>query len=302
LRAYFANHKASAWDALRRLLVVPGQTLPTCLVIAIALALPALLFLALDNLSGQTQQWRSPVQMSAFLLPGARDRSVQGLVEELSVHPVIANINYLAPDAAMREFQEASGLGDVLASLPENPLPGVLVIEVESVSSEALQALQNTIAEAAIVDFVQLDLAWVERLGRIIHLAERVVLGLTLLLGVGVILVTGNIIRLAITHRKDEIVIAKLVGASDGFVRRPFLYTGAWYGLLGGLLALLMVALAFSWLRPAIDSLVAAYGREADLQGLGWSDALGLVFGAAVLGCLGAWMSVARHLRAIRPT
>ena len=302
LNAYFAHHRVSALDALMRMLRVPGQSLPTCLVIAIAIALPALLFVGLSNLQGQAERWQAPVQLSVFLHPRASERAVDELANSLSASSLAIDVEYLSPEAAVSEFQRASGLGDVLSSLSENPLPGVLVITAAQASVVELDHWQQEIAEHPIVDLVQLDLEWVARLNQLVELAEKAVVGLALLLGVGVILVTGNVIRLAIASRKDEIVIAKLVGASDGFVRRPFLYTGIWYGFFGGVLALTMLIGAGWWLAGPISRLAELYGSQAQWQGLGFQSIFAIVFGASLLGCLGAWLSVARHLRDIRPT
>jgi len=302
LGAYLQHHRTSASDALGRLAKTPGQTLPTCLVIAIALALPALLYLGLSNMQAQAQRWQAPAQLSLFLHKRASSAAVEGFQKELAANAQVASQEYVSPEQAMQDFQAASGFNDILTTLEENPLPPVIVVTPTELSVAELASLRSQLAANPVVENVLLDLEWVARLQQIMALVERVVSALGVLLAVGVVLIVGNVIRLAIANRKDEIVIAKLVGASDGFVRRPFLYTGLWYGLFGGILAVLMLLLAQLWLAGPIARLAALYGSQFQLAGLGAAGSTGLVLAAGVLGSLGAWLSVSRHLSAIKPT
>ena len=302
LHAYAIHHKASAIDAFRRLVQTPGQTLPTCLVIAIALALPTLFYLLLNNLEGQAQRWQSPAQISVYLHKRASPAAIENLQQQLDSRGDIDATRYISEAQALREFQETSGFTDVLSSLDDNPLPAVIVVTPKQLSVESMSALTEQLAGESIVDSVQLDLEWVARLQQIVAVASRLATVLTALLALGVVLIVGNVIRLSIANRKEEIVIAKLVGASNGFVRRPFLYTGVCYGLFGGLLAVIMVALAAFWLASPVARLATLYAANFELQGLGFNGAISLVFGASVLGCLGAWLSVSRHLASIKPS
>ncbi len=302
LLAYFKHHQSSALEALTRILRTPGQSLPTCMVIAIALALPALLYLGLANMERQAEKWQAPAQISVFLHKRASTAATDKLGQQLTGDARIESWYLVTPEQALQDFQTASGFGDVLADLDENPLPPVIVITPQELSLSELAAMRSQLAEEPLVESVLLDLEWVARLQQIMALIERVVSALGLLLAVGVVLIVGNVIRLAISNRKDEIVIAKLVGASDGFVRRPFLYTGLWYGLFGGLLAVLMLMLANAWLAGPIARLAALYSTSFRLAGLGVGGACGLVLAAGVLGSMGAWLSVSKHLSAIRPT
>lgn len=302
LLAYYKHHQSSAIEALLRLVRVPGQTLPTCLVIAIALALPAMLYLGLANMERQAAKWQAPVQLSVFLHKRANDQAIEGLGQKLDAHGAVLSWQLITPEQALADFQAASGFSDVLASLDENPLPSVIVVTPKELSVAELARLRSELNQDTLVENVLLDLEWVARLQQLVALIERVVTALASLLAVGVVLIVGNVIRLAITNRKDEIVISKLVGASDGFVRRPFLYTGLWYGLLGGLLALIMLQVAQLWLAEPIAALAVLYGSQFELAGLGIGGSLGLVLAAGVLGSLGAWLSVTRHLSAIKPS
>lgn len=302
LGAYVQHHRSSAKEALLRLVVTPEQTLPTCLVIAIALALPALLYLGLVNMERQVERWQAPAQLSVFLHKRAQEPAISALTKQIDQYEQVLEWQLITPDQALQDFQSASGFGDVLASLDENPLPPVLVVTPAPLSVDQLAQLQSQLEQETVVDSVLLDLEWVSRLQQLVALIERVVTALGGLLAVGVILIVGNVIRLAISHRKDEIVIAKLVGASDGFVRRPFLYTGLWYGCSGGLMAVLLVVTAQLWLAGPIARLAVSYGSQFQFSGLGISGSLALVLAAAVLGSLGAWLSVSRHLAAIKPS
>ncbi|WP_317932153.1 permease-like cell division protein FtsX [Halioxenophilus sp. WMMB6] len=302
LAAYFRHHHTSAQEAFLRLVQSPGQSLPTCLVIAIALALPAMLYLGLINLESQANRWQAPAQLSVFLHKRASNTAITALREQLATRTDIESTRFITADQALKEFERVSGFSDVLNSLESNPLPAVLVITPANLSVEALAKMQTELSALTIVDSVQLDLEWVARLQQITALVGRIVGALALLLAVGVILIVGNVIRLAIANRKDEIVIAKLVGASNGFVRRPFLYTGLWYGCFGGILALLMLAAAQLWLAGPIARLAQLYNSEFELAGLGFAGSFNLVLAAAVLGSMGAVLSVSRHLAAIKPS
>lgn len=301
LAAYFEHHKTSAAEAYRRLLSVPGQTLPTCLVIAIALALPAFLYLGLVNFSGQTEVLQKPAQLSVFLHKQANPKAIEALKSELETNPQVESLRYISEAQALVEFESASGFHDVLASLEQNPLPAVFVITPADLTVEALEQMQIQLQQLTLVDSVQLDLQWVARLQQMAKIAEKILSALALLLALGVVLVVSNVIRLAIANRQDEIVIAKLVGASNGFVRRPFLYTGLWYGLFGGLLALAMLLIGQWWLAGPIARLAVLYQSNFELAGLSFGGSLALLLGAGGLGVAGAWVSVSRHLSAIRP-
>jgi len=182
-------------------------------------------------------------------------------------------------------------------------LPAVLVVSprTDSADLQTTQKLLEQIQSLPDVEQAQLDLQWVDRLFRIMALGQRLALTLGLLLGVAVLLVIGNTVRLAIESRRAEIVVVKLVGATDAFVRRPFLYMGIWYGLGGGLLAWLMVNLVIFWLSGSVAELVAAYDGEFGLSGLGFLATLLLWLSSALLGLLGAWLAVGRHLSKIEP-
>lgn len=303
-KSYINHHKIVAVESLLRLLRSPLQSLLTWLVVAIAIALPAMLYLAIAELQTVGASWRFQPQLSVFLNARAKENAVLAMRDRLLTLPEIAAVDYVSPQQALQEFEQYSGLGAVLETLDDNPLPAVLVIHPQAShgSPAELQAIQSQLQQELIVDEVRLDMAWIQRLQQIMIIAERIVLALASFLALGVLLVIGNTIRLAIENRRDEIIIVKLVGGANSFVRRPFLYTGFWYGLGGGLLAWLLLLAGVAWLSSPAEQLADLYQSDAHLRGLGWGETLIILFGSALLGLLGAALAVSRHLHNIEPS
>lgn len=301
LHGYVQHHKTSGITSLQRLFNTPWQSFLTCLVIAIAMALPALLFITLTNVQTQTQQWDQPAQISVYLHHDAKQRAIDQLNSTLSESSYTDTVIFVSAEEGLRQFQAVSGFGDILDSLDDNPLPSVLVITLSRVDLLVLEDFINEIRANPIVESVQLDFEWLSKLAQLIRLGERIVTALSLIFGLAVVLVIGNIIRLAIASRVDEIVITKLVGGTDAFVRRPFLYTGIWYGAGGSLLALVIVGIAQLWLTEPISQLAQLYESQLHISGLSFSQSLLLVLSACLLGSLGAWLAVSRHLSEIKP-
>lgn len=303
LDSWAGHHSTTAVESLTRLLRTPLQSLLTWLVVAVAVALPAALYVALSNVQHLGYSWQESSQMSLFVERGARSDAVRDLHARLEARPDVASVEYVSPDAALDEFKRYSGLGRVIDGLERNPLPDVLLVmpDQHGLSPEGLQMLQDDLEQEALVAEARVDMAWVSRLQQLMHLGQRLVLALAGLLAVGVLLAIGNTIRLAIENRRDEILVVKLVGGTNAFVRRPFLYTGLWYGMGGGLLALVLMALGLWWLSGPTAYLADLYQSDFRLQGLGWTRSLQLVLLSGLLGWLGAWLAVARHLSAIEP-
>ncbi|UHQ53888.1 permease-like cell division protein FtsX [Microbulbifer sp. YPW16] len=301
LRGWAGHHREMAAEALRRFFAAPMASFMTALVIAIALALPASLQLGMVNFQRAVAGWDGQPQISVFLNKSARESAITSYVEDLRQDPRVAAVTYISPEQALEEFQQSSGLGDALAGLGSNPLPAVLLVRPAGATGE-LEALAESLRESALSDAVVLDMAWVERLSRLTELGQRLSLGLGLLLALGVILVVVNTIRLHIESRREEILVVKLVGGTNAFVRRPFLYSGLCYGLFGGLLAWLLVTLGVALLSGPVAGLASSYGSGYRLDGPGLAYLLALAGGAALLGLAGAWVAVARHVRAIEPS
>lgn len=302
LTGWRLHHGQVARSSLRRLLAQPVSSLMTWLVIGIALALPASLNVALDNIQRLGSAWDSSARLSVYLKLDVSDEAGRALSQRLKQDGLINTVHYTDRAAALAEFRELSGFGDLLDGLSDNPLPAVISVEPRANQPpEALAELQTRLAQHPEVDNVQLDLEWVQRLQALVALGQRLAFTLAALLSLGVILVIGNTIRLAIESRREEIVIVKLVGGTDAFVRRPFLYTGFWYGLGGGLCAWLIVLCSLWWIDGAVSRLSGLYDSGFSLAGPGFIATLALWLAGSGLGLAGAWLAVARHLGAIEP-
>ena len=300
--SWLRHHRLSAADSLYRVLENPLASILTWLVIGIALALPAGLNVALDNMDRLSTTWNSPAQVSLFLQATLAPEEAARLPAALEKRVDVAGASFVSREEALQEFRALSGFADVLDSLQDNPLPDlILVTPAESLDSAGISELSRQLASYPEVDRVLLDMEWLQRLNGIMVLGQRLVLAIGGLLLLGVVLILGNTIRLAIESRRDEIVIVKLVGGSNAFVRRPFLYSGLWYGVGGGVFAAALVALFLWFLREPIDSLALLYGSDFRLRGPGLMGALDLVVLGGCLGLAGAWLAVTRHLAGIEP-
>ncbi|MDH0730877.1 permease-like cell division protein FtsX [Pseudomonas sichuanensis] len=301
LHAWLENHRASLADSLRRLAKQPIGSFFTCLVMAVALSMPMGLSLLLKNVEKLGGSWQRAAQISLYLKLDASSRDGEALRDEIKSMPGVAEAQYVSREQALEEFQQQSGLGEALRELPDNPLPGVVVVTPSEVDKPALEALRQRLAELPRVEAAQLDLVWVERLAAILKLGDRFVFGLAVMLISALLLVIGNTIRLHIENRRVEIEVIKLVGGTDSYVRRPFLYMGALYGLGAGVLAWGILAFGLNWLNDAVVGLSGLYGSDFALGGVPAADGLSLLIGAVLLGYIGAWIAVARHLNELAP-
>jgi cell division transport system permease protein len=299
--AWIEAHRSSLIDSLRRLGKQPIGSFFTCLVMAIALSLPMGLSLLLSNVERLGGSWQRAAQISLYLQLEASPAEGDALVGQIKGMPGVADAQYISRDQALNEFQQQSGLGEALKELPENPLPGVVVVTPQEVDKPALEALRTRLADLPKVQQAQLDLVWVERLAAILKLGDRFVFGLTVLLVAALLLVIGNTIRLHIENRRTEIEVIKLVGGTDSYVRRAFLYMGALYGLGAGVLSWGVLAFGLNWLNESVVRLAGLYGSNFALAGVPSADGLSLLLGAVLLGYIGAWIAVARHLRELAP-
>jgi cell division transport system permease protein len=300
-RSWRRHHSQSAADSLAGVLRQPLASVMTWLVIGIAIALPSGLWVVLDNIARVDTQLETPAQLSVFLNDAVDRQTGENLAQSLRLREDLARVSFVDRDSALAEFVEHSGMGDLAASLARNPLPHLLLILPRDDSPAGVDALGSELAAMPEVQEVVLDTLWLRRLESLMALGRRAVQLLAGLLLLAVVLVLGNTIRLAIESRRDEIVIIKLVGGTDAFVRRPLLYTGLWFGLGGGAVAALLVALGTLVLASPVNELAAAYQSDFLLQGLGMVDSLQLLLLGAILGLAGAWLAVARHLKAIEP-
>jgi len=295
-------HYRNCLDSLKGLYAQPLANALTVTVIGIALALPGSLNLVVQNGRNLAGGWDSARDFSIYLTPGEELQIADALAEELRSMPSIANVTTIPADIALNDFKESSGLGEVLESLDSNPLPHTLVVRpIDSATGQELAILADDLLARSAVDIVKIDTLWVERLNAILDFLNRVVALASILLIVSVIIIVGNTIRLDIQSRRDEIEVLKLLGASDGFVRRPFLYVGLWYGLLGGIVALLLLVVGGWILAGPLERLIGLYESQLSLMGLDTSTAAVIVGGGVLSGWGGAWNAVSRHLAAIQP-
>ena len=302
VRAWLLDHARVCVTSLGRLYRSLGTSLMTAAVIGIALSLPAAMQVLVENARSVSGSWEGAARLSLYLKPTLSDADASGLADQLRAHTGVADVQLITSSQALAEFKQSSGFGDAATLLDKNPLPAVIVLRPTDGSPEAAAALEHEFAALPQVGEVRLDLQWLKRLAAILDIVRRGTDILAILLALGVVLVVGNTIRLEIGGRRTEIEVSKLLGATDAFIRRPFLYHGAWYGLAGGLMACLLVLTAVALVEAPVERLTGLYGGGFKLQGLGFSGALGLLGLGALLGWAGSWLAVARHLRAIEPT
>jgi cell division transport system permease protein len=303
MSGYLTHHVQALLGASGRLARTPFATALTVLVIGVALALPLAMALFVTNAMTATGGFAGAVDVSVYFRPEIAVARVQQLAQAARARPGVAAVQVITADEALNEFRQYSGFGAALQALGSNPLPNVLHVRPAAAAGAPvdLAALKHYLAAWPEVDLVQVDAEWVLRFNAILELLRRVLGIAALVLGIGVLAVIGNTIRLEIQGRRTEIEVVRLVGGSTGFIRRPFLYTGMLYGLGGALLAALMVGSAVWVLQAPVASLARLYGSSYTLRGMGLQD-LGLLFGAGLgLGWLGAWVAAVRHLRGIEP-
>lgn len=302
LEVWAAQHLRALIGALGRLWRDPVPSMMTAGVIAISLALPTAFMLLLGNVDQAVGRWDGGVRLSLFLQIDAPAEGYRRLATELEGHPQVAETRIITPEQARAEFEQTTGFQEAMELLGENPLPPVVVVRPRTgLAPAVVDALVGELRQRPLVEEVRLDREWLQRLYAFMRLAERGVQVIAVLLAVAVLLVVGNTIRLAIENRRDEIQITKLIGATDGFVRRPFLYEGLWYGLLGSLLAWLLLGLGHWLLSAPAEHLAGLYDSGLQLRGLAFSQGLLLLVTGVCLGLLGSWIAVGRHLSAIEP-
>ncbi|TCK17095.1 cell division protein FtsX [Thiogranum longum] len=300
---YFVRHIQVALNSLGRLYRTPLASLMTIAVIGIALALPSGLYLLTGNLQKLGAQWDGGANLSVFLRKSVSLEQARTLKGRLAQWPEIDSLQLITPEQALAEFRELSGFGQALDLLDDNPLPAVLAIKPASghATAVAAESLTEKLRALPEVELAQLDLQWVKRFNTIMEIVQRTIRVMAALLGLAVLLIIGNTIRLEIQSRREEIEITKLIGATDGFIRRPFLYAGLWYGIFGALVGALMVEVALLQLLDPVRRLAGLYQSSFSLEILTSGELFYLLTGGSLLGLAGAWIAVGRHLSAIEP-
>ena len=300
---FWISHLRQALASLGEIWRTPIASIMTIGVLGLSITLPSTLYILVKNTEKVSAGWEQAAEVSLFLKKGVTKSEVQGLITKLDLWPEISNIAYTPADKALDEFKQISGFGDALTYLDENPLPDVLLITPTSkhAGPTAAKALLNKLRKQREVDVGKLDVEWLERLHAFLAIARDIVNMIGLLLFLTVILIVGNTIRLNILNKRDEILVMKLVGATDAFIQRPFLYTGFWYGLLGGLFALFAVSILLWWMSFSIGETMALYQESFDLIGMSFDASLIMLSVSIALGLTGSFISVKQHVSAIEP-
>jgi cell division transport system permease protein len=297
------RHLQQAIGSLGDLWRTPFTSVMTVFVLGISLALPATLHLFVKNAEQVSEQWDSASQITLFLKLSINDKSAENFVKRLKLYPEVSAVHYISAKKALTEFKILSGFGQSLEYLEKNPLPATILVTPTKHASQADAAneLLAKLKQEREVDQGKLDLEWLTRLEAMAQLIKDIVNGVAVLLCLSVVLIVGNTIRLAILSQQDAIAIMKLVGATDSFIQRPFLYSGVWYGIFGGILSWLVVSLLAKYLTGAIGRLTDLYQSNFQLQGLVFSEALMLIAFAVLLGLVGSYISVRKHIKVIEP-
>ncbi|MBI5626132.1 MAG: ABC transporter permease [Nitrosomonadales bacterium] len=286
---------------MRRMFASPLAAFLNILVIGIALSLPAGMYVVLQNAQGLVAQLSGTPQISLFMSMNAKTSDVDALRNQLAQHPAIASVEFVARDQALEQLKQSTSLADVIGSLNQNPLPDAFIVHPKSGDAQALDALRNELAKLPKMEHAQLDSAWAYKLEALLKFGRMAVVILASLLILALIAITFNTIRLQILTQRDEIEVSRLIGATNGFIRRPFLYFGATQGLLGGIMAWLIISLSLVLLNHQLKALSELYASQFVLQPLSLGDSLSLLLFSLYLGWLGAWLSVARYLSHIEP-
>ncbi len=302
LKKYGRHHRHVLATTLQQLARAPLASIMTIAAIGITLALPTGLYVGINNLQRMSEGWDTGGQISLFLKRDAAESNIEKFAERVRRMRGVARVDYVSRAQALAEFKRLSGFGDALNVLDRNPLPALLVVHpAPGQNPDTLQALLKDLRGNDIIDSAQLDVEWVRRLHALLALGERAVWALGALLALAVLLTIGNTIRLAVLNRRDEIEVMKLIGGTDPFIRRPFLYSGVIHVLLGAAVTWLILAAIQLVLADPIAQLAASYGSELRIEGLNAPGSAILLAGGGLLGWLGSRLAVGRHLRAIEP-
>ena len=301
LVAWLSHHRRVCLSTLAELLGNPVSSMMTWLVIGIALGLPLILYVVLQNVSSISGDWGGKPRVALYLTQEATLQAGQALTRQIEQRVDIDEAVFISSTSALQEFQRRSGFGEVLSTLDRNPLPHVIEVVPANPDPIDLKRLVSAWEVNALIGNVSVDLQWLERLFALLVFAERLVTALAIVLGLGVMLIMGNTIRLAIENRRQEIEVIKLVGGTDAFVRRPFLYLGFWYGLGGAVTAFFLLQTSLYFLSSPVEMLAQSYRDNFALQGLDLLGNLLLLVSGSILGIIGSVLAVSRHLADIEP-
>lgn len=304
LAMYGVDHLRQLFGSLGELWRTPLSSLMTIAVLGVSLALPASFYVLLKNAETVSEVWQSKAQISLYLAQDTSESQAKELQERLSKLPEIENLAYISAEQGLNDFKGAAGFAQALDLLADNPLPAVMILNLseQGRAPDAAELLLADMNAEPKVDTARLDMAWLARLSGIVDLLRQAVMGMAVLLLAGVLLVVSNTLRLNILNSRYEIEVMKLVGATDRFIQRPFLYVGLWYGIIGGLLAWWLTLVMVFWLSHKVNALAALYQSDFDLVGLSLEESLLLILTGTLLSLLASGFSVRRHIKAIEPS
>ncbi len=301
--AYFLHHMQSLVFSLGKIYKTPTTTIMTVAVIGITLSLPGGFYLFLKNIDAVSGDFRSSSQIALYLDIELDEKKARALERQVADMPEVAKTEFVSKQKSLEKFRQTSGFGKSIDTLSSNPLPHTIIVEpASSADTFAVKNLLNLLQTLPGVEIAKLDTEWLERLYTILEIAKRSVAIITILFGFAVLLIIGNTIRLDIQNRYQEIIVTKLIGATNAFIRRPFLYGGLWYGLLGGLISWLIVELGYLAISGPLERLNLLYQADLVLITFTFQDFIILISSSTLLGLTGSWIAVARHLNQIEPT
>ncbi len=296
------RHVSTSIAALGRLVRQPFASLMIVLVIAVTLALPAAINLVVKNARAVSGSWDNALDFAVYLRQDMSVNEAEGLGRLITQRADVDGVDVITSDEALAEFKQQSGFGGALDQLPENPLPHTLVVRPSAGNTSAsMILLQEEIGNLPETEYVQADTDWVQRFHAILDIVRQAIAIGAALLGIAIVVIIGNTIRLDIENRREEIEVTKLIGASNSFVRRPFLWTGFWYGLFGGLLALALVRYGLFLLEGPVARLAGLYQSNIVISSLGLEESAAIIGIGVFLGLFASWFTTARHMRRIEP-
>jgi len=302
ISAYLLHHLRSLVFSLGKIYKAPATTIMTVAVIGITLSLPGGFYLFLKNIDALSGDFRSTTQISLYLDLRTSEKQARALEKDIASMDHVAATRFISREQSLDDFRRDSGFGKSIDTLSSNPLPHTIVVEPGDAETFTVRSLQNRLQAMPEVEIAKLDTEWLERLYTIVEIAKRSVAIITILFAFAVLLIIGNTIRLDIQNRYQEIIVTKLIGATDAFIRRPFLYGGIWYGLLGGITSWLIVEIGYLAISGPLARLNLLYKSDMNLITFSFQDFIILIASSTLLGLAGSWIAVARHLNQIEPT
>lgn len=299
IRAWFHQQKNAIRFSLNRLWYNPASTWITLAAIAIALSLPTSLHLLLNNMQTLTDDKREVPTITVFMKQSISEQRTIDRAELLKELPEVSDVRVITREEAIEDFKQISGFAETLETLPENPLPHTLILTPKLAfldSDEAVTEFSDKLNAYPEVSNIQVDIEWIKKLRSILNIADRIVLVVSVLLGLTMLLVIGNTIRLDIENRKEEITVTRLIGATNTYIRRPFILGGFWLGLFGGVISLVIVHFALLFLITPVNELAREYGSNFTLHGIDLVMTLQILVLSSLLGIIGAWLAVSQYL------